>query len=90
MFGMNVMKAMTKEDAIQLANAHKFLVPLHQYREQVKLKPPMPKLEQLEQVNEEIYDLRLQEREKETELSNKLIKSTLEDLIKNNKKKNKI
>jgi hypothetical protein len=51
MFGQNVMKAMTKEDAIQLANAHKFLVPLHQYREQVKLKPAMPKIEEAEQVN---------------------------------------
>lgn len=93
MFGQNIMKPMTREDVIQLASASKFLVPLNAYRNQMKLKPDLNKMDKFPEnteVNMETLKLRLEQQKQEEELSNQLIRTTLEDVVKtNSKNKNK-
>jgi hypothetical protein len=88
MFGQNVMKPMTKEDAIQIANARNFLVPLNSYRNQLKLKPDLNKINSFPEnshVNVEALQIRLEQQKQEEQLSKNLMRSTLEDMIEANK-----
>jgi hypothetical protein len=92
MFGQNVMKSMTKEDAIQISNARKFLVPLSHFRDMNKLKPKlndMSKVSEDTEIHAEILKLRLEEIKKDEDLCNHMIRTTLSDVIKNNKNKSK-
>ena len=54
MFGKSIMQAMTKEDVLQLSNAGKFLVPLGSYRNQLKSKPDLNKIDKFPE-NSHLY-----------------------------------
>jgi hypothetical protein len=92
MFGQNIMKPMTKEDAIQISSASKFLVPLSQFRSQLKIKKDLTKIEKFpedSEVNIEFLTLRLEQQKQEEELANQLMRTTLQDIVKTNKKSKK-
>jgi hypothetical protein len=83
MFGQNVGKAMTKEDHLQLLQAHRYLVPLKQFREIQQLAPPI-KEDPIpdSQLDTSIAELRRKQREQEEKMGETLINHTLQDAVK--------
>jgi hypothetical protein len=81
---------MTKEDALQIANAKSFLIPLQQYRNQLKMKPDVNKIESFPENSEvhiETLQLRIEQQKQEEQLSRQLMKNSLENMLETRRKK---
>ena len=86
MFGQNVGRAMTKEDHIQVMNAHKFLVPMNVFRELQSMSVPVALDTSLDpqcntHFNMEEYKLRLEQQENDKKIQEQFIQNTIRGAI---------
>lgn len=97
MFGQNVMKPMTREDAISIGNYRNRLVPLSVFRKQLELRNVLeekeerkvPNLDSTTEIDESIKQLRIAEQKAEDHMAKELINSTLKSVVKEKSKRKK-
>lgn len=94
MFGQNVMKPMSREDAISIGNYRNRLVPLSVFRKQFELRNVLeerkvPILDSITEIDESIKQLRIAEQKAEDHMAKELINSTLKSVVKEKSKRKK-
>lgn len=97
MFGQNVMKPMTREDAISIGNYRNRLVPLSVFRKQLELRTileekeerKVPNLDNTTEIDEAVKQLRIAEQKAEDHMAKELINSTLKSVVKEKSKRKK-
>jgi hypothetical protein len=90
MIGQNMMRAMTKEDAIRISNYRNQLVPLSAFRKHLELRTALEDTDskdELTVMDNSLKNLRLCEKKAEERMAQELINSTLQAVIKSKKKK---
>lgn len=82
--GQNMMRAMTRDDAIRISNYRNQLVPLSAFRKHLELRIPLEEAEskdELTVMDKSLKNLRICEKKAEERMAKELINSTLQSVV---------